>query len=41
MILVKIYISIFSRFNAIFLAARDPKFQAEEEGISTFKQHEL
>jgi len=41
MILVKIYFSIFSRFNAIFPTARDPKFQAEEEYISTFKQHAL
>jgi len=41
MILVKIYFSIFSRFNAIFPAARDPNFQAEEEDISTFKQHAL
>jgi len=38
MILVKIYFSIFSRFNAIFRAARDPNFQAREEDISTFKQ---
>jgi len=35
MILIKIYFSIFSRFNAIFPAARDHNFQAEEEGIST------
>ena len=41
MILVKIYFSIFSRFNAIFLAARDFNFQAEEKDISTFKQHVL
>jgi len=34
MILVKIYFSIFSRFNAIFPAARDPNFQAVEEDIS-------
>ena len=34
MILVKIYFSIFSRFNAIFPVARDPNFQAEEEDIS-------
>ena len=39
MILVKIYFSIFFRFNAMFYAARDPNFQAEEEDISTFKQH--
>jgi len=39
MMLVKIYFSIFSWFNAIFTAARDPNFQAEEEDISTFKQH--
>jgi len=39
MILVKIYFSIFSRFNAIFPAAQDFNFQAEEEDISTFKQH--
>ena len=40
---MKIYFSIFSRFNAIFPAARDPNFQAEEEDISfsTFKQHAL
>jgi len=41
MILVKIHFSIFSRFIAIFPAARDPNFQAEEEDISTFKQHAL
>jgi len=40
-ILVKIYFSIFTRFNAIFRAARDSNFQAEEEDISTFKQHAL
>jgi len=34
MILVKIYFSIFSLFNAIFPAAWDPKFQAEEEDIN-------
>jgi len=39
--LVKIYFSIFSRFNATFPVARDPNFQAEEENISTFKQHAL
>jgi len=38
MILVKIYLSIFSLFNAIFPSARDPNFQAEEEDISTFKK---
>jgi len=38
MILVKIHFSILSRFNAIFPAARDPNFQAEEEDISTFMQ---
>ena len=31
MILVKIYFSIFSRFNAIFPAVRDPNVQAVEE----------
>jgi len=41
MILVKIYFSVFSWFNAIFPVARDLNFQAEEEGISTFKQHAL
>jgi len=41
MILVKIYYFIFSRFNAIFPAARDPNFQAEKEDILTFKQHAL
>jgi len=41
MILVKIYFSIFSRFNVIFPAARDPISQDEEEDISTFKQHAL
>jgi len=40
MIMVKVYFSIFSRFNAIFPAARDPNFQAEEEDISNFKQHD-
>jgi len=39
MIVVKIYFSIFSRFNAIFPAARDPNLQAEEDDVSTFKQH--
>jgi len=34
MILVKIYFSIFSQFNAIFPAARNSNFQAEEEDIS-------
>ena len=42
MILVKIYFSIFSQFNAMLPAARDSKFQAEEqEDISTFKHHAL
>jgi len=41
MILVKIYFSIFSLFNAIFPAARDHNFQAEEDDISIFKQHAL
>jgi len=41
LILVKIYFSIFSRFNAIFPVVRDPNFQGEEEDISTFKQHAL
>jgi len=41
MILVKSYFSIFSRFNAVFPAARDPNFQAEEKDISIFKQHAL
>jgi len=40
MIMVKVYFSIFSQFNAIFPAARDPNFQAEEEDISNFKQHD-
>jgi len=35
MILVKIYFSIFSRFNAIFPAARDPNIQAVEEDNRT------
>jgi len=39
MLLVKIYFCIFSRFNAIFPAARDPNFQAEEEDISTRDDH--
>jgi len=34
MILMKMYFSIFSRFNAIFPDARDPNFQADEEDIS-------
>jgi len=41
MILVKIYFFIFSRFNAIFPAARDPNLQTEEEDISTSEQHAL
>jgi len=39
MVLVQIYFSILSRFSAIFPTARDPNYQAEEENISTFKQH--
>ena len=38
---MKIYFSLFSRFNAIFPAARDSNFDAEEEDISIFKQHVL
>jgi len=41
MICVKFCYSILSRFSAIFPAARDPYFQAEEQGISTFKQLDM
>jgi len=36
-----LFFYIFSWINAIFPVARDPNFQAEEEEISTFKQHAL
>jgi len=39
MILMKICFSIFSRFNAVFPAARDSNFQSEGEDIPTSKQH--